>query len=248
MDINFPLILMCFVAAGTIIWIVDAIWLSKTRAEGEQEPFLVENAKSLTPVLALVFVIRSFMYEPFQIPSASMEKTLLIGDFILVNKYTYGIRLPVWRNKVLSINDPQRGDVMVFFPPHKDQYYIKRVIGLPGDLVQYKNKVLTINGEIQQQPLSSGNKRALFQQRTEYLGGVEHQIQHRIDIDRKEDISIRVPEGHYYMMGDNRDNSADSRVWGTVPEQRIVGKAVAIWMHKEPGWHLPTFSRAGSFK
>ena len=248
MDINFPLILLCLVVAGALIWIVDSLWLSKKRGEHDKEPALVENAKSLTPVLALVFVIRSFMYEPFQIPSGSMERTLLTGDFILVNKYTYGIRLPVWRKKVFDIGDPQRGDVMVFFPPHKDQYYIKRVIGLPGDLVEYKGKQLTINGEEQKQTDLSSNKRALFQQKYEQLGDVQHEIQVHIAANNGDAIRVRVPEGHYFMMGDNRDNSADSRVWGSVSEERIVGKAVAIWMHKEPGWHLPTFSRAGGFK
>ena len=115
MDINFPLILFLLVVAGMLIWAADILFLRKQRAAGEKEPFLVENAKSLTPVLLLVFVIRSFLYEPFQIPSGSMERTLLVGDFILVNKYTYGIRLPIVRNKVMDINDPERGDVMVFF-------------------------------------------------------------------------------------------------------------------------------------
>lgn len=248
MDLNFPLILMSLVAAGGLIWLLDIVWLSKKRGPNDSESALVENAKSLTPVLAFVFIIRSFLYEPFQIPSGSMERTLLVGDFILVNKYTYGIRLPVWRDKVFDLNDPQRGDVMVFFPPHKDQYYIKRVIGLPGDLIEYTDKVLTINGEVQIQTPLNGKKRALYQQFTETLGDVDHQIQTNASAQRNENVRMRVPKGHYFMMGDNRDNSQDSRYWGAVSEERIVGKAVAIWMHKEPGWHLPTFSRAGSFK
>jgi signal peptidase I len=239
---------MSLVAAGGLIWLLDIVWLSKKRGPNDSESALVENAKSLTPVLAFVFIIRSFLYEPFQIPSGSMERTLLVGDFILVNKYTYGIRLPVWRDKVFDLNDPQRGDVMVFFPPHKDQYYIKRVIGLPGDLIEYTDKVLTINGEVQIQTPLNGKKRALYQQFTETLGDVDHQIQTNASAQRNENIRMRVPKGHYFMMGDNRDNSQDSRYWGAVSEERIVGKAVAIWMHKEPGWHLPTFSRAGSFK
>ncbi len=247
MDINFPLILMCMVAAGAAIWILDIVWWSKSRAPGQPESAWVENAKSLTPVLALVFVIRSFLYEPFQIPSGSMERTLLVGDFILVNKYTYGVRLPVWRTKVMDINEPKRGDVMVFFPPHKDQYFIKRVVGLPGDLVQYKNKVLSINGEVQEQAPLESKRRSLYVQRSEVLGGVEHEIQINTS-SRIQDITVTVPDNHYFMMGDNRDNSLDSRSWGTVPQERIVGKAVAIWMHKEPGLNWPSFSRAGSFK
>ena len=248
MNINFPLVLMCLVFAGALIWLLDALWWRKSRAEGVQDPWWVENAKSLTPVLALVFFIRSFLYEPFQIPSASMEKTLLIGDFILVNKYTYGIRLPVWRNKVFDINQPERGDVMVVVPPHKDQYYIKRVIGLPGDRIQYRDKVLTINGVEQRQRPIGSEKRSLYRRKIERLGELDHEIQHNISSARRDGFSVEVPPGHYFMMGDNRDNSADSRLWGTVPESRIVGQAVAIWMHKEPGWHWPTFSRAGGFE
>ncbi len=248
MDINFPLILFLLVVAGGAIWLADILWLRKQRGADEKQPFLVENARSLTPVLLLVFVIRSFLYEPFQIPSGSMERTLLVGDFILVNKFTYGIGLPIIRNKVIDLNDPKRGDVMVFFPPHKDQYYIKRVIGLPGDRIEYHNKVLTINGKEQKQTPLAGSKRSLFVQKTERLGDVEHEIQQNIAANLDNDFSITVPENHYFMMGDNRDNSADSRVWGAVPESRIVGKAVAIWMHKEPGWNFPSFDRVGGFK
>ena len=248
MDINFPLILFLLVAAGLLIWLVDIVWWRKQREPDAKEPFIVENAKSLTPVLLLVFVIRSFMYEPFQIPSGSMERTLLVGDFILVNKYTYGIRLPIIRNKILDMNEPKRGDVMVFFPPHKDQYYIKRVIGLPGDKIEYRDKVLTINGEVQTQTNIGEQKRSLFVQKLERLGDVEHEIQQNIAATVNQSLSITVPENHYFMMGDNRDNSADSRIWGPVPETRIVGKAVAIWMHKEPGWNLPSFDRVGGFR
>jgi signal peptidase I len=249
MDINFPLILFCLVLAGAVIWLADSIWLAKKRRPDDKVPVLIENARSLTPVLALVFVIRSFLYEPFQIPSGSMEKTLLIGDFILVNKYTYGIRLPVIRNKVIDLNEPQRGDVMVFFPPGRDQYFIKRVVGLPGDLIEYSDKVLTINGVEQvQTDIAGQNKRSLFKQKWEQLGEVEHQIQQNIAAVGGSEQAFSVADGHYFMMGDNRDNSSDSRVWGAVHESRIVGKAVAIWMHKEPGWNMPTFSRLGSIK
>ncbi len=246
MDINFPLILLCLVTAGALIWIIDAIWFASKRGPDESDPALVENAKALTPVLAVVFFIRSFLYEPFQIPSPSMEQTLLTGDFIVVNKYTYGIRLPVWRTKIFDVNDPQRGDVMVFFPPHEDRYFIKRVIGLPGDLVEYRDKVLYINGVEQVQQPVEGPRRALFQQYTESFDGQEHLIQRHLGAPAL-NFTQKVLPGHYFMMGDNRDKSMDSRSWGMVPEERIVGKAVAIWMHKEPGWNLPTFSRAGGF-
>lgn len=249
MDINFPLILFLLVAFGTVIWIADIVFLRKRRDPDQADPFLVENAKQLTPILALVFVIRSFLFEPFQIPSASMENTLLTGDFILVNKFAYGIRLPILRNKVADINLPERGDVMVFFPPHDDRYFIKRVIGLPGDRVEYRNKVLFINGvEQKQEPFENTEKRSLYRQYWEDRGDQRHQIQVNLANRTPKTINYVVPDGMYFMMGDNRDNSQDSRVWGPVPEERIVGKAVAVWMHKKPGWNLPTFKDVRSIR
>ncbi|GLS27253.1 signal peptidase I [Marinibactrum halimedae] len=214
----------------------------------KKEPAAVEYAKSFFPVLFVVLVLRSFLVEPFQIPSSSMEPTLEIGDFILVNKFTYGIRLPVVRTKVFDINTPKRGDVMVFFPPHKKQYYIKRVIGLPGDKIQYTNNVLYINGEKQPQSLvaSLPAARPMFQLTTETLDGREHTMKKSI---QPGPLSVHgvweVPEGHYFMMGDNRDNSSDSRAWGVVPEENIVGKAFAVWMHWESFFSIPNFSTVG---
>lgn len=260
MDINFPLILFLLVLFGAVVWLVDSLFFKAKRPEGDKDPFLVDNAKQLTPVLALVFVIRSFLYEPFQIPSASMESTLLTGDFILVNKYTYGIRLPIVRKKVMNINDPERGDVMVFFPPGDDRYFIKRVVGLPGDKISYKDKVLTINGEKMEQEFLSKSKisgpdrcgrrvtRFWQNQYWEQLGDARHLIQTEDKCGTDMDFEYTVEPGHYFMMGDNRDNSSDSREWKTVPEERIVGKAVAVWMHKQPGWNLPTFKDARAIK
>ena len=256
MDINFPLILFLIVMAGAVIWLADSLFFKPNRAPGEKDPVLVDNAKQLTPVLALVFVIRSFLYEPFQIPSASMEDTLLTGDFILVNKFTYGIRLPILRTKVLGINEPERGDVMVFFPPNDDRYFIKRVVGLPGDRISYKGKVLTINGEAMAQEFINKTKLSGLDRCTrrptrywqnrywEQLGDVKHRIQLDDLCGTEKDQEFVVPDDHFFMMGDNRDNSSDSREWGSVHESRIVGKAVAVWMHKEPGWNLPSFKDA----
>ena len=211
---------------------------------------LVEYAKSFFPVLFVVFVLRSFLIDPFQIPSSSMVPTLEVGDYILVNKYTYGIRLPVVRTKVMALNEPQRGDVMVFFPPHmNDTYFIKRVIGLPGDEVRYENKRLFVNGEeVRQQLLAQlPPSRPRFRLSQESLGGVDHEI--RTDMMRANDnFAVTVRAGHYFMMGDNRDNSSDSRVWGQVPEGDIVGKAFAIWMHWDSFFSLPSFSRAGAIQ
>ena len=207
-----------------------------------------EYAKSFFPVLALVLLLRSFVIEPFQIPSGSMVPTLLVGDYILVNKYTYGLRLPVVGTKVVEIGEPQRGDVMVFFPPDKDIYFIKRVIGLPGDTVSYKNKVLSVNGKQVSQTLLAELPpiRPIVELMSEDLAGVDHLIHKNKRAVRNDDFSITVKPGHYWMMGDNRDNSSDSRVWGQVPEDRIVGKAFARWLHWPTFTDVPTFSRAGS--
>jgi signal peptidase I len=227
--------------------------LANAIAVAEQEPVVVEYAKSFFPVLLIVLVLRSFLVEPFQIPSGSMIPTLEVGDFILVNKFTYGLRLPVVGTKIVAMNEPKRGEVMVFIPPHDSRYFIKRVVGLPGDTIRYEDKVLYINDErvvsepIDQVEIEMPN--GLMQSGillTEKLGAVDHetQIMNAPSRDGGRTVWV-VPEGHYFMMGDNRDNSADSRVWGAVPEHNIVGKAFAVWMHKEAGWSLPSFSRNG---
>ncbi len=279
MDINLPLVLVLLVFGSGLIWLFDVIFLAAKReadvaavdtqfeqveienqnevylqakALAAQEPVAVEYSKSFFPVLLIVLVLRSFIAEPFQIPSGSMIPTLKIGDFILVNKFTYGIRLPVIRNKVIDVNDPKRGDVMVFFPPHRpDTYYIKRVVGMPGDDIRYINNVLYINGEQQPQTLVAslppGNPR--FQLVKETVGGVEHDMRKDIVPGR---LSVAgqwvVPEGHYFMMGDNRDNSSDSRDWGPVSKDAIVGKAFAVWMHWDSFLSLPSFSTVGSIQ
>ena len=209
-----------------------------------------EYAKSFFPVLAVVLVLRSFIIEPFQIPSGSMVPTLLVGDYILVNKYSYGLRLPVLGTKIVEVGEPERGDVMVFFPPHQDIYFIKRVIGLPGDQITYTNKQLFINGQKAEQVLLAELPplNPEFQLVSEDLGNMEHLAHKSTVINRGDDFSITVKPGHYWMMGDNRDNSSDSRIWGEVPEERIVGKAFAIWLHWPSVTQLPTFSRLGSIK
>ncbi len=263
MDIDFSLVLVVLVAISGAIWAVDALFFAgrrKARAEtikdpqlqqeAVREPGVVEYARSFFPVLFIVLLLRSFVVEPFQIPSGSMKPTLEVGDFILVNKFTYGLRLPVLGTKLVDINEPQRGEVMVFFPPHDNRYFIKRIVGMPGDTVFYQDGRLTINGD--QVPLTeldqiridtaAGPQRGILFD--EQLGEFDHQVQ-VVDSQRRRGGRTEwvVPPGHYFMMGDNRDNSADSRVWGAVPEENIVGRAFAIWMHKEPGWNLPTFSR-----
>jgi len=276
LNIDLPLILTIIVGVSGIIWLLDSVFLSRPRAErvaalqkqfpkwsdrestdaklfidaatrDASEPVIVEYAKSFFPVLAFVLVLRSFLYEPFQIPSSSMVPTLQVGDYILVNKFNYGLRLPVTRTKIWDVSSPERGDVMVFYPPHANTtYYIKRVIGVPGDRIQYRNKRLTVNGKpvprewLAEIPGSRRLQIGLEQPRDDK----SHLVQ--VDLSRPiRDFSVVVRPGHYFMMGDNRDNSSDSRVWGQVPERDIVGQAVAIWMHWESVFSVPSFDRAG---
>ena len=279
MDIDFPLILVLLVFGSGLVWLFDALFLASGRKlaldqlqrnyprwqeengphskeyrsrseEVAREPLLVEYSKSFFPVLLIVFVLRSFLVEPFQIPSTSMVPTLEVGDYILVNKFTFGIRLPVIRTKVFDMADPQRGDVMVFFPPHQnDTYFIKRVIGLPGDRIRYIDKKLYVNGDPLPQKLLAQlpPARPRYQVNSEIIGDDAHEIQ--LDLRRgRDDFDVTVKSGHYFMMGDNRDNSSDSRVWGEVPEKDIVGRAFAIWMHWESFFSLPSFQRLGSIQ
>jgi len=249
MDINFPLILVCAVFGTGIVCLVDFFLLRNKRKEGEKESALVDFSRSFFPVLFLVLILRSFLLEPFKIPSSSMVPTLQINDFILVNKFTYGLRLPVTNTKILSLSEPKRGDVMVFFPPNDKRYFIKRVIGLPGDEIQYINNVLYINGQEMHQEIVAEEPPvhpANFITEEHLEGGVNHLMRKRLYpsiLSRQ--FAYTVPANSYFMMGDNRDNSSDSRVWGPVPEDHIVGKAVAIWMHWESIWSLPSFGRNG---
>ncbi|MES2014900.1 MAG: signal peptidase I [Pseudomonadota bacterium] len=228
------------------------------RAEVEQhllrQPTWIEYSGSFFPVIALVFFLRSFLFEPFKIPTASMVPTLLVGDLILVNKYTYGVRLPILNQKIIDVNDPQRGDVMVFkYPKDMTQDYIKRVIGVPGDKIVYENKRLTVNGTTisytQMDDYLDDQELAYHKQFVEMLPEKKHRIlnresqptvnvagvdnfPHREACEFSQDkFSCTVPEGNYFMMGDNRDNSQDSRYWGFVPNKNIVGKAIVVWMN-----------------
>ena len=241
MDFNFELILtVAFLITGAF-WLVNR-YLTK------QEEGVIEFFASLAPVLGFVLILRSFIIEPFQIPSRSMVPTLKVGDFILVSKWNYGVRLPVIRTKIFDVSSPQRGDVIVFFPPHEDRYFIKRLVGLPGDKVQVINGVLYVNDQMMKQTksdLDAGAPRSVVM--NENLDDVEHSIQKRVPPTRlSQNFATLVPQGHYFMMGDSRDNSSDSRVWGPVPEERIVGKAFARWMFWDSYTSIPSFSRAGA--
>ncbi|WP_300494326.1 signal peptidase I [uncultured Methylophaga sp.] len=249
---SFPAIMVLLVAITGLIWLVDRFWLAPKRKVNDNEPAIVEYAKSFFPILLLVLVIRSFIAEPFRIPSESMLPTLHVGDFILVNKFSYGVRLPVINTKILDTGSPERGDVMVFrYPKQPEIDYIKRVIGLPGDKVGYFNKTLYLNGqevktELVDKPSEMlGTIAPRVQLKHEFLNSDPHEI--FLDPQRQSmEGEVTVPEGHYFVMGDNRDNSNDSRVWGTVPEENLVGKAFFVWMSWDWNQGGLVWSRVGS--
>jgi signal peptidase I len=261
---NFALVLFVLTVFTGAFALADGVYFRKQRAAGQKEPWWIEYPKSFFPVILIVFLLRSFLVEPFKIPSGSMVPTLLVGDFILVNKFAYGIRLPIVNKKIVAIGEPKRGEVMVFrYPEDPSLDYIKRVVGVPGDRISYVNKKLSVNGvELELRPLPDYLNRERIhysRQFLENLGGVGHSILLEDDVPaaipfvrpfpfrenctyNNSGVTCTVPAGHYFMMGDNRDNSADSRVWGFVPDENIVGKAFFIWFNfSEP-------SRFGSFK
>jgi signal peptidase I len=227
--------------------LLDIAVLRKSRAPNTPDPMLVEYSKSFFPVILVVFLIRSFIAEPFKIPSGSMMPTLLAGDFILVNKFTYGLRVPILNNTFIEVNHPKRGDVFVFhYPPDPSIDYIKRVVGVPGDKIVYQDKQLYINGQKMDmtylddyQYESVGLNQVHAKRYSEQLGDVKHDVLIEENSFSKEG-GVEVPPGYYFAMGDNRDNSKDSRYWGFVPERNLVGKAFFIW------WNFDDFKRIGS--
>jgi signal peptidase I len=271
---NFALILFLLTLATGAVWLADRLYFQRRRASDEPEPWWIEYPKSFFPVLLIVFLLRSFIAEPFRIPSSSMRPTLVVGDYILVNKFSYGIRLPIIEKKIIPIADPQRGDVVVFrYPVNPSQDFIKRVVGVGGDRVEYRDKQLTVNGrELPQKAAGSYS----------YLEGLrfettERRIEQAFTQDGVREYTIavnpqapsvmpggvrsfpgrencdyndrgfvcKVPTGHYFMMGDNRDASDDSRYWGFVPDDHIRGRAFFIWFNWDDIASL-AFARVGS--
>jgi len=249
----FEIALVVLTFATGIIWLLDRLFLAKRRAAragllDTKEPVLVDYSRAFFPVLAIVLILRSFIAEPFRIPSSSMMPTLLIGDFILVNKFAYGLRLPVTNRKFIATGEPKRGDVVVFRPPHHpDQDWIKRVIGLPGDIVAYRDNTVFVNGRpIKYRPIGQYIGKGKGADMTgaslisELLPGRPHSILEREDMPFfiQGEGEWVVPPGEYFVMGDNRDNSEDSRFWGTLPESNLRGKAFLIWMNidRSAGW------------
>jgi signal peptidase I len=265
MNFDFSALLVLLTFVSGLIWLLDTLFFAKKRREqmpavkndDEKEelklPIIVEYSKSFFPIFFIVLILRSFIFEPFKIPSGSMMPTLLIGDFILVNKYDYGIRLPVLHTKIVENKTPERGDIVVFRYPEKPEIpFIKRVVGLPGDKIAYFNKTLYINGLSVTQELKgrynavgSGFMMDGASLRVEDLNGLKHEI--LISSNRhSQELETVVPKGHYFVLGDNRDNSRDSRFWGFVPDENLVGRAFMIWMNWDSKNSGVDFERIGT--
>jgi signal peptidase I len=246
LSINLALILTVLTLfTGVVVGLDKFVWrTSQKRGASLSLLTLVEYSRSFFPVLLFVLVIRSFIFEPFRIPSGSMMPTLLQGDFIFVKKYSYGLRLPVSETKIIGTGSPERGDVIVFrLPSDTSINYIKRVVGLPGDVLTYRQHVLTVNGEVvasEPHPHSSRSDPRFVEQ----LGEREHEILITEPNNVSGDGSFEVPPGHYFVMGDNRDNSRDSRYIQSIPDSHLVGEAVRIWMHMD-GLEWPRWERIG---
>ena len=261
----FALIMLLLLLVTGAVWLAEYLYFSRHRAAGGRQPWWIEYPASFFPVILVVFLLRSFLVEPFKIPSGSMLPTLLVGDFILVNKFTYGIRLPVINTRVVEINDPQRGEVMVFrYPENPSLDYIKRVVGVPGDEIVYADNRLTINGKpVPLRPdgeynyLEGGLNYVATARFEEKLGNHAHAVLLQAAVPpvqlggvqrfpfrdncayNESGFRCKVPARHYFLMGDNRDSSSDSRYWGFVPERNIVGRAFMIW------WNFDDFKRIG---
>ena len=299
MDFDFNLILVPVTLILGAIWLLDKLVLKQKQSKGlEKSTAPVRWAYDFFPILAIVLVVRSFLIEPFNIPSSSMVPTLYTGDFIAVNKYAYGIRLPLVNTKVLDLGAPQHGDVVVFrFPLNPKQYYIKRVIGVGGDTVSFNNGQLSVNGKAipttpanftpdpkmtaqlyspgktetgevvtAEQAAQLGNQEeqtarylqespsSNHQHLVRYLGDKNwfqyasflQQASPQLMASQGQQWQLTVPKGHYFVMGDNRDRSADGRFWGFVPDENLAGKAVYVWTHKASGLSIPTFNRNGA--
>lgn len=265
MNVDFELALVLATLICGLIWAVDAVVLAGgrrarslnrtkgARTDAVRDPIIVEYARSFFPVLLVVLVLRSFLVEPFRIPSESMLPTLEVGDFIVVNKFSYGVRLPVTNTQLIEFDDPERGEVVVFrYPRRPSVNYIKRIVGLPGDTVAYYNRRVFVNGDPvpldrvgEYVPPGSGPMETTLLEFRERLGDVMHSV--LLDPGaRSPEGEFVVPEGHYFVLGDNRDHSNDSRVWGYVPEENLVGRAEMIWMHWDWNGGGPDWSRIGN--
>lgn len=264
MHFDFAAFLVLSTLITGLIWLLDVLLLKKSRDEFNdarpagsdavmKEHVIVEYSRSFFPVILIVLILRSFLFEPFKIPSGSMMPTLLVGDFILVNKFAYGVRIPVWEKVIIDSGKPERGDVAVFrFPSNPSLDYIKRIVGLPGDEIRYFDKILTINGEqVNKIPGEEYTGEDAELMDPPILLYTESLSEHTFDtLEQPEKSGLEgvtvVPDGHYFVMGDNRDNSNDSRYWGFVPGENLVGRADRIWMSWDTGDTRVRWGRIGS--
>lgn len=246
---NLALGLLVLSVISGVIYLLDIFIWSKKRTARQKPNKIIEYSRSFFPIFFGVLLVRSFLFEPFRIPSGSLEPTLLVGDFLVVNKFAYGLRLPVWDKKILSIASPKRGDIVVFrWPPNPKYDFIKRIIGIPGDVVSYHHKILTVNGKQAEQDFvqytideSSGHPVAEYK---EHFETVDHKIYRRSDVPAT-DFEVTVPANQYFVMGDNRDDSADSRYWGFVHDDYLRGKAIFTWLSwNKKEWNV-RWSRLG---
>lgn len=246
---NFALLLVILTIISGIVCLMARYYFDKREVSSVLILKTIEYSRSFFPVFLIVLLIRSFLIEPFRIPSGSLEPTLLVGDFLAVNKFIYGLHLPVLETRILPVKNPKTGEIAIFrWPPDPSYDYIKRVIGTPNDKVAYKNKILYVNGQEVKQTfkgytVDESSGKAVIQYE-EVLNGVSHAIFVRPDVPAY-DFEITVPAGHYFMMGDNRDDSADSRFWGFVPESFLRGEALLVWMSWNGKKDTVRFSRIG---
>jgi signal peptidase I len=254
---DFAVILTLLTLVTGVIWALDKWWLAPRRrlllAEGatDKPGAVVDFSRSFFPVILAVLILRSFIAEPFRIPSGSMIPTLMVGDFILVNKFAYGLRMPVGHWRFLDLGEPRRGDVMVFrYPVDPSKDFIKRVIGMPGDRIAYRNKIVYVNGEpLPRRPHNvytvPGVPGGVVERHIEHIGDSGHHVLVNSAAPAR-DGEWQVPEGHYFVMGDNRDGSDDSRRWGMVEERHLVGRAFLVWMSWDSSRNRPDWSRIGN--
>lgn len=258
MALDFELILVILTLASAVVCLLDKFIFAPKRDKiipPPKVPLWIDYSRSFFPIFLLVLVLRSFVFEPFRIPSGSLEPTLLVGDLIMVSKFSYGLRLPVINNKVIGTWEPKRGDIVVFRKPGEPGvHYIKRIVGLPGDTISYVDKVLFINGQeakqawVDDEYIKNQYRNSFMVKREEEdLTGVKHQIYRNPLVPAVDQTDITVPPGHYFAMGDNRDDSLDSRSWGFLPEKNLVGKAIFIWMSVDTdNWWRIRWHRIGS--
>lgn len=251
-DFAFYLTLLVFITG--IIFLLDHLFFAKKRqTEDGKANWAIEFSRSFFPALLLVWIIRSFLIQPYRVPTGSLEPTILPDDFIAVKQYSYGLRFPISNSKMVSIGEPKRGDIALFrWPVDTSKLFVKRVIGVPGDHIVYKNKTLTINGKEMKQEylgkdenIEAGGVTSEVDRKKENLDGIIHDIFVKPNENNFQDVDVVVPEGYYFMMGDNRDDSDDSRSWGFVPDNYLIGKAFGIWMSWDSSKYRIRWQRIG---